>query len=311
MSIAKYFPFIVIVFVSACAFLAGYVQSNIAEAGEGYREDAQTHERNVDRMLDRLEFISSIDKNQYFEALQLEEDAIFLALKYWWYHDNYTEFERELLLIDMFQKFHGSIGLINSSVVGIIENDFKKGLSTTYEFATKEKYGYNYIITREDWLEYDPIKEYTRAQYLALERNSALSEAISDYPEIEALGMYGADIFLDLDSDNWYDLYRQPIWHEMDKMQDAQELADRYDNYVNRITIGVAITTVATILVAAMASRISDKEMDHDLSVIRADVLKNKALVISERDMLAYLVLVVAVIISVVGLIIPFIGFSP
>jgi hypothetical protein len=307
MPIAKYIPFIVIVFVSACAFFAGYVQSNIAEAGEGYREDALTHERNVDRMLDRLEFISSIDKTQYFEALQLQEDAIFLALKYWWYYENYTEFERELLLIDMFQKFHDSIGLINSTVAGIIDNDFKKGLSTTYEFATKEKYGYNYIITREDWLEYDPIIEYTRAEFIAL---WDLSQAVSDYPEIEILGMFGADTFLDLHSANWYDLYRQPIWEEMDKMEDAREIADRYDNYVNRITIGVAITTVATILVATMASRISDKEMDHDLSVIRADVLRNKALIVSDRDSLAYLVLALAVIISVVGLIIPFLGFS-
>lgn len=308
MSIAKYFPFIVIVFVSACAFLAGYVQSNIAEAGEGYREDAQTHERNVDRMLDRLEFISSIDKTQYFEALQLQEDAIFLALKYWWYYDNFTELERELLLIDMLQTFYDSIGLINSTVAGIIDNDFKKGLSTTYEFATKEKYGYNYIITRADWLEYDPIIEYTRAQFIT---KWGLGQAISDYPEIEVLGMLDADTFLDLHSDNWYVLYRQPIWKEMDKMEDAQELANRYENYVNRITIGVAITTVATILVATMANRISNKEMDHDLSVIRADVLKNKALVVSGQDTLAYLVLAVAVIISVVGLIIPFVGFSP
>ncbi len=299
--IMKRFAFLAIVFVSGCAFAAGFVQNNIAARGDDYREEAISHENTIARMEDRLEFINQIDGGQALKALDQRAEGIVLMMRYNWFYDNMSADERTWAQIEILYALGSANGNIAATNANFIDLDFTNNPSQqTYDFSTKATYGYDYKIKREDWQQYPPIEEISRDDWI---EDWTLGSITSAHPEI--LAALPA-IFLEMNWNNIYKLYRQPIEDEMDDLDYWQEQADKYEGYANRITIGVAITTVAVVLVAAMANRLADKKNDHDFSQIRADILKNRALIVTERDMLAYLVLFLAILISVIGLILPF-----
>ncbi|MFW9905482.1 MAG: hypothetical protein ACFFFH_14165 [Candidatus Thorarchaeota archaeon] len=77
-----------------------------------------------------------------------------------------------------------------------------------------------------------------------------------------------------------------------------EDLSDEYESIANQITVGITITTVATILTAAMGSRVADKKSDHHFSVVLSDMKSHSSLVEGEFEILAFLGLVLALILS-------------
>lgn len=69
--------------------------------------------------------------------------------------------------------------------------------------------------------------------------------------------------------------------------------------------MGVTITTVATILAAAMGSRLQDRKNDRNFSVMLADMKADPSLIEGEFDLLALLGLILAFILSMFGLSLP------
>jgi hypothetical protein len=306
--IMKRFAFIVIVFVSSCAFAAGFVHNNLAERGDDYRETAAEHQRNVELMQDRAVDVKKIDGDLSIASLDSIGEGVMIALEYMWYYNNYSAYDKLWKQLELFETVNGASGDNNSTLSAQIHYAFQTDSSKqTYEIATKEAHGYDYIIKREHWEEYPPVAEWSPsvfANYWQFDNIAALIPTPSDILDMMP------DPFVWLNWDNINDLFRQPIYEEIDDKEYYEDLADRYEGYVNRITMGVAVTTVATVLVATMTARLADKKNEHDFSQIRADVLKNRALLVSERDMIAYVVLLLAALISVIGVILPFFTFS-
>jgi hypothetical protein len=306
--ITKRFAFVVIVFVSSCAFAAGFVQNNLAERSDDYRETAAGHERNVERMQEKAADIKQRDGDLFLGSLDEIREGVMIALEYMWYYDNLSLYDRFWYQIELFNKLIGVNGTNEATLAGQIHYVFQTNPSRqTYELATKEDDGYDYIIKREHWEKYPPVIEWTPssfAEYWKFDTIASLIVTPSDILD------QMPDPYVHLEWDNINALFRQPIYEEIDDKEYYQDLADRYEGYVNRITIGVAVTTVATVLVATMTARIADKKNEHDFSQIRADVLKNRALLVSEKDMIAYVVLLLAALISIIGVILPFFSFS-
>ncbi len=105
--------------------------------------------------------------------------------------------------------------------------------------------------------------------------------------------------------DNIYSLYRGPLWLAVEKQRELEDLADENESVANWIIIGVIITTVATILAAAMGSRMAERKSDYHFSVVLADMKTDPSMVEEEFDFLAFLGLVLAFILSLFGLCLP------
>ena len=54
-----------------------------------------------------------------------------------------------------------------------------------------------------------------------------------------------------------------------------------------------------------MASRLESKKSDHDISVLRADIIKDHSIIKPEKDKLAIIGLTSALVIAALGLLLP------
>ncbi|UCG01137.1 MAG: hypothetical protein JSW11_16155 [Candidatus Heimdallarchaeota archaeon] len=131
-----------------------------------------------------------------------------------------------------------------------------------------------------------------------------MEDILDDIDNLD-IGLGTNFVFYQLDWDNIYSLYRGPLWLEVEKQREMEDFADEYESIANRITIGVTITTVATILAAAMGSRMAEKKSDHHFSVMLADMKEDSSLLEGEFDILAFLGLILAFILSLFGLALP------
>lgn len=101
---------------------------------------------------------------------------------------------------------------------------------------------------------------------------------------------------------SWMDILFDQIITNTELAHQLTAKANRVDQIANTMAIGVSITTVASILVVAMANRLDKKEIEHQFSKIRADILNDETVIIPPKEKLAIFVLINAGIISLVGL---------
>ena len=170
-------------------------------------------------------------------------------------------------------------GLIQATNAGVIHSDFAEDTGMDYyELATVKKAGFDYKISREEWETYTPLFTVSKEGYYL---NLGLESILDDLDELDD-GWESVDpdcVFYQLDWDNIYSLYRGPLWEEVNNQQEKENLADQYESIANRITMGVTITTVATILAAAMGSRLQDRKNDRNFSVMLADMKADPSLI--------------------------------
>ncbi|MFX1285952.1 MAG: hypothetical protein ACFFB5_20080 [Promethearchaeota archaeon] len=301
----KRIAFVIIILVTAFAFVAGYAQNDIRTKADESRTQAVGHQQNVERISDRIAIMSNLDGFQSLRALDYFTEGALIALEYSVVADTLTPDEDLIYQLNFMAAMVTGNGLIQSSVAGVMHFDFLEDSNMDYyEIATIEKNGYEYMISRDQWEIYTPIYSVPKEQYYL---NLGLESILADLDNLDD-GWESLDpdaAFYQMDWDNIYSLYRGPLWEEVKNQLDMEDLADQYESIANRITIGVTITTVATILAAAMGSRLAERKADHHFSVVLSDLKSDPSLVEGEFDLLALLGLILAFILSLFGLSLP------
>lgn len=295
----------IIVLVTVFAFIAGYVQNDIRLKADEARIQASEHEQNVERISDRLAILSNLDGFQNLRALEYFSEGALIALEYSVVKGSLTPEEDFIYQLNFMNAMITGNSFVQTTFAGVMHFDFIEDPNMeVYEISTVEKAGFNYNISREQWEIYTPLYTVPKEQYYL---NLGLEDILDDLDDIDD-GWESADLdakIYQLDWDNIYSLYRGPLWDEVNSQLEKEDLADQYESIANRITIGVTITTIATILAAAMGSRLAERKSDHHFSVLLADLKSDPSLIEGEFDLLALLGLFLALILSFFGLMLP------
>ncbi|MFW9993698.1 MAG: hypothetical protein ACFFD4_16750 [Candidatus Odinarchaeota archaeon] len=292
------FAAVVIIIVTALAFVAGYAQNQFAASSNEY-------ERVAARIEEKSRFLKDLDRGYYYESLNLFTEAAVIAIKYWAIEVNGPGLTAKELIeyqLDFVQKVWDANNLVVSTVaVEVIHSTFISN-PTTQEcvLAEKKKDGYDYIITRDHWEKYQPLVTVSKQVFLST--FMALGPILADITyltdEIDTYTYPAPYVFYRLDWDNIAELYGGPL-------NDATAASIKLQDIANQITMAVSVTTIATVLATAMASRVDNKETEHSFSVIHDGMNIPAAKRKGSRDKLAYLGLLLAVFISAGGLILP------
>jgi hypothetical protein len=301
----KRIAFIIIILVTIFAFIAGSIQNDIRLKAEDARSKSLEHKDNVEKISDRIAILSNLDGSQSLRAIDYFAEGAMIALEYSVIAGTLTPDEDLIYQLRFMSAMVTGNNLIKTTFAGVMHFEFLEDSDIDYyEITTIEKAGVDYNISRDDWETFTPLFSIPKEQYYL---NLGLEDILDDLDALDD-GWESADpdaeIF-QLDWDNIYSLYRGPLWEEVKRQLDTEELADQYESSANRITIGVTITTVATILAAAMGSRMAEKKSDHHFSVVLSDMKADPSLIEGEFDFLAFLGLALAFILSLFGLWLP------
>ena len=303
--LCKQIAFFIIILVTIFAFIAGSIQNDIRLKADDARSRALRHQDNVEKISDRIAILSNLDGSQSLRAIDYFTEGAILALEYSVISDTLTADEDLIYQLKFMAAMVQGNNLIKTTFAGLMHFEFlEESNMDYYEITTEEKAGVDYNISRDEWETFTPLYSIPKEQYYL---NLGLESILDDLDDLDD-GWESADpdaeIF-QLDWDNIYSLYRGPLWVEVKNQLDMEKLADYYESVANRITIGVTITTVATILAAAMGSRMAEKKSDHHFSVVLSDMKGDTSLIEGELDYLAFLGLILALILSLFGLYLP------
>ena len=303
-------PVVIILAVSVFAFGAGYLQNSFVNRSEAAKAEANEHEYNALRIEQRMRNIMNHDADQMLKITDKEADLIYLVLEYQAIQNNLTEAEKEVFRIKFSQiAFERSLA-VTSTTLYLINYEFSSSSSLEeYHIASKETHGFDYIITRESWDANTPLYLQSKTQFFT--RLGLYPSFQSVVEDLDTYLLYdvttGEGYFWMFDYDNSGQLLQQPFFDEVKLQLDKTDEANRYQKVADQITIGVAVTTIASVLSAAMRSRLDDKESAHNLSRIRADINKDPNLIVPAKDKLASLGLWLALVIAAFGLLYPLI----
>lgn len=303
----KNYPFVIIILVSFFAFAAGYTQNIFVEKADAFSETAGEHEYNAMRIEQRLRTISNNDATQMFKVGEKSYELVFLAIEYTTVESTLTEIEKEIYRLDFAKILMERSFAVYSTTTYSIHKEFTETSNQEYIITEESSHGFDYIIERDDWQTYTPLFLVTR---------NTLFTQLGLYPTLQTitddLDFYiqfdkpdGGGSFWQFDFSNAGYLLQIPFQNEVVLQLENTDKANTYQSIADQITIGVSVTTIATVLSTAMASRLESKKSDHEISVLRADIIKDPSVIKTEKDKLAIIGLTSALVIAALGLLLP------
>lgn len=298
---------VIILFISGSAFLAGFLQEYYAGSAADIRRDAENLQVILTRMENRALFFLKNDLDFTYRAGDQLEQAHRLDVEYAYLNYTLTPNERGNYLTKIVSAL--TSGQTSWQALKFVQwyQYFKAHPQWDKNIATKEDDGYDLIITWERWSSYVdtyglPVKELTPAEFYG---------NFSSYDEIQSLEYRPIDLYSD------QEIFSKPIhWVEsviryflFDQVMSTQEEIDQMlEEYVNLETqassvgLGVAMTTIAIVLSTAMANRLNQKKIENEFEKIRE---KEERLIKKKHDLISIPVLIIATILSLLGVILP------
>ncbi|MHA1738456.1 MAG: hypothetical protein ACTSXA_12555 [Candidatus Heimdallarchaeota archaeon] len=109
--------------------------------------------------------------------------------------------------------------------------------------------------------------------------------------------------------EQWTAFYKNKLFALQNSIITNQAILAVLESKASFYGYGVTIISVTTILAAALASQLNDKEREKDFSHIKAEIYDDKSMIITKRINFALPLLIVALVFAILGLILPIILF--
>ena len=309
MKILNTVPTIIILFISLTAFIGGFLESDRTNTSNDLRQQASELETLIARMETRAVSIISNDQlnDNVAESLRLEAfrtDNELRSLNSTFSGPTMLAEQRTYVqkIADLEQDANYYAG---KTVSWILFQYFDLNNNTEPIYINNKTVdGFDFSISKDQWIKAQekrpsgPVRLMPYNEYLPRYHNQALITYFGYNPDY----MYRTNL------DIGYFAILIPIWDFQSTANDLISQADTIEQQSSQINLGVSIITVAVILSSAMNNRINDRENDKNFKQLKSNMQINENLKVdSERDLLSLPVLVVAAILSVAGIVIPFI----
>lgn len=279
-------PTIMILVIAVAAAYGGFVEGKTADNIQGLQLDVKNQEQKVDNLIKESE--------QY-----ILEDIDYLIRGIYYLDEAFQESAKYLTAADANEEL---AILIQVAVnIDIAQQWFER----TYAFAI-----FDYFETSSsDLLLFSDDTAITKSEYDDLEEDLYIEFDAETY--LKAYGLEAVDELIAItgpqtiaisNAEGLTELLSIPIVNAIDELNDLN--ADLFDDQAKQSALrrAISIITVATVLSAAMASRLRFRKTKVAFSEVRADINKDEKLLISQGDLIAGIVLGLAVLIATIGL---------
>jgi len=189
--------------------------------------------------------------------------------------------------------------------------------SSDYYFAREEVDGFDFYFTKDEFDIFNSNKIiYEMLSYDLFFRNvdfeafgynvTEFNEYIWNYPRVdippEFLHIYPWD--------DWSEFPKIKLVEIQQQISANLIIIAELEGNASFYSFGVTLIMISTILATAMAAQLNDKERDKEFSLVKAKIYEDNTMIIEKENRFAMLVLILAFLLSALGLLIPIIyGF--
>lgn len=299
---------VIILFIAGSAFLAGFLQEYYAGSAADIRRDAENLQTILIRMENRAIYLTKRDDDKVYMSYEHNMQSHLLDTEYNLLYSTLTPNERSNYLNKISQALEDTNAYWTWMSV-VVWYRYYNVSQWDFNIATKEDDGYDLIITWEMWSSYVstyglPVEVMTPTQYYG---------HFFSYDEIQSLPINSRPT----DHATGKEIFIQPIhsveflcsYFLFEQVRNTQEEIDQMlkvfvnlEKQASSIGLGVAMTTIAVVLSAAMANRLNQKKIESEFEKIRE---KEERLIKKKRDLISIPVLIIATILSLLGVILP------
>lgn len=294
---------IIIITISGLAFTAGFLRERVVTEIEEIKGTIANDEILVERIGSKISDILLFDFISTNDARNELKKSQELAIEYDILDENLTAEEKSIYngrLKTSINKYENI--LLNSYLGQLIDHFDLASNEVDYYFATYVPFGYNYSITSDEFFDLDnSLGLYTietKTEFLTQLKNSTFWEA--------ELGLTYDEYIVPDSQDNWAILYRRKQSQIQQLIINNTQLLADLESEVSYYSYGVTAITVATILASAMATQLYNKRRERDFSHIKAKIYEDESMIITKIDRLAFPILILALALSILGLLLPF-----
>ena len=297
---------IIILLISGLGFIAGILFNNSETEANTLYEDAAEYELTAESMTLFVQSLYQTDI-KYFEsadaAFHEARTLIFewqeiLALSLPADMENLENATHKEQILGKF--LEGYSFLFNSIAWDLWEVFNRTDGPVGRTLANHFTHRFAYTITREIWNSINdtyPIVIPIPAATFVNETTGAVSEDLLLQITSEISHLY----FFELNKSAYQVLLNQPLFEARDLAHQTLQNANLISGRADTLGITVSFTTVAVVLSSAMTERIDKKKLERSISRVRADMKNDESLLSGERDRIASLGLIIAMIIAVTG----------
>ncbi|MHA1978986.1 MAG: hypothetical protein ACW98F_11785 [Candidatus Hodarchaeales archaeon] len=295
---------LIILFISATAFLSGYYQIEITAQETDLIEEITELGIQVERMESTAQRMMADDypKNTQIDTLTVTARQVDAEMEM--LNGTLNNSERRAYANQILVLLKGINQTAKKLQTYQIANKFQgKNASYNYYVSTVGTEGFDYIITTEDWNEAIlgknfVVKEMSLPMYLTqynfaninfiISANSIYSEPILSLTQVNSNVALKA-------------LYL-PIFRGQQQIAENTKEAHDLKNLGDQISLGVSLTAVAVILAGLMSNRISERENLRNIQKMVDSKYSDQS---KGRDLISIPVLLFSALVSILGVIIP------
>ncbi len=295
---------IIIISISGVAFAAGFLKERVVTEMEDVNSLIAADEILVDRMDARISDTLNFDHLRGLESTEKLEIAKDLFREYQLTLANLTQAEEFIILNLSLNAVHDSQGLTRSTNMGKIVKHFSidNGIDDFY-LANEKDDGFNLSISRDYFLAYNESLPNSLAKIKT--PISILGNGLDTFYDTFYTNPYTQ--FIRLESFySWISFFRNKTAEVNQRIIQNKEILSDLESKISYYTYGLTIITIATILASAMATQLGDQDRERDFSHIKAKIYQNDDLIIKKVNRIAIPVLIIALVIAILGLLVPF-----
>ncbi|MFW9853202.1 MAG: hypothetical protein ACFFDS_09675, partial [Candidatus Thorarchaeota archaeon] len=290
---------LIIIMISILAFGAGFLQENVVSEATTLKIEVSEKEFDLERIDLRIRELVEDDRISARKATDEWHIAYKLAIELEITNDTLTVVERDLLMnliARALENFNFFASLMNEAV--LYNYWYIDDNTSDYIFNTEEKDGYDLNYSKEEYSTFNASKSFL---YIVNEE-----EILNDFPfkdEIIAYGIIPTE-FYSWRSYNFKEFLDQPLNTLQQEISDLKLVISELESKGSLFDYGVSLITVATILAAAMASQMNDKEREKEFSLIKSEIFNDKSMIITKKNRISMPFLFIALILAALGILI-------
>ena len=294
-----------ILLISGIAYVAGTLQEGFSSTAVQKEDEARELQADLERMESRTYYLMERDITRVRMYGDLLSDVWHVDMEFELLNNSLIPEEREVYvrriadMISQLQSYQSMLLILH------LYRHFN-GTANTYWIASEENEGYDFSVTWEMWQAFtsehgSPVAIQTPLQFYG---------GFFAYPAIQALPYAfrpvdhetGAETFIientGIEFFFEYFLLSQ-IQVVQDQIDEKLQEANSQSAIADKVSLAVALTTVAMLLATAMASRINEREVVSEVVALRKELGQDARLV---RDYGTVPILIVAIALALLGL---------
>ncbi len=293
----------IIILIAGMAFAAGFLQEGVSSDVEELKNQVSEMKLVLDRMDTKIREVIELDQSRVGVAGQEYQKASMYMLEYE-ITNGTLSVEEEDVLVNRIGRALTIFNLNNNftEVVKMYNHWYTEGNSSNYFFATELDDGYDLSYTKEDFDSFNA--SYVPSMLVFCSDEAFIGGSpIGDY--LIAIGVcpegytrVNAHVALPV-------FLKRPLYEIQEQIKDNETLIANLESKASFYSYGVSLITVSTILAAAMATQLNDKEQEKNFSIIKAKIFDDKSMIVTKKNKIAMPFLFVALIISALGLLLP------